>query len=471
MTPQLGDAAAFTRRRVLLFGASGVGLVAAVAFPNIGRLDSDPRYTGYTRAPDLGIAPAKSAKENRVNLVAALSGSARCVVFPPGDYAIDNSRPQVTVTNYRGMFVMQPGARLVFTDNTRCGIRFKGGSGARFYGLNTIYATAPVRRHPAEECVTFDETTGTYVENTRIDGAAAAGLLFWRCTRPTVVDALITNTMADGLHFANCQDGRADRITTVDTGDDGVSFLNYEDGPAYTGGLATNLSVTRSRSRGVAVVGQSGVTIRDVTVRDTTGHGLYCASEKSWKTRVPTNVRFESARVFGGGAYAIGSGEPHSGVHVDKTGRVAVSGVTVERPGAHGLFATGGTMTFVDVTVRNTPASGFNLQRGAYTVDRLTAEDTGSMGLFASHCDRLDYGTITVRNAARTDTLRRAVNVEHNRLVAGQRLWVHDSRSPATGYIIGAYGTQRGSLGAISVDVRGRGLVLENHSRLSYTRS
>jgi hypothetical protein len=286
-----------------------------------------------------------------------------------------------------------------------------------------------------------------------------------------VVGAVISNTMADGLHFANCQDGRADHVTTTNTGDDGVSFVNYVTGPDNTGGLATNISVTQSKSRGVAVVGQSGVTVRDATVDTTVGHGLYCAYEQPWNTRVPTDVRFERARVVKGGAWtAAPGGGTNSGIRVNAAGTVSASAVTVDSPGAHGAFVVGSTVTLCDVTVRNTPASGVNLQSGRYLVDRVTAENTNGIGFLATGCDRVEYGTVTVRNTALTHATHRAVSVENNAFVFGGRLWIYDTQPAATGYVVGAFGTQRGSLGAVGDLVNSRDVTVDNPSGLAVTR-
>lgn len=459
-----------SRRKALLLGAPGLGLVAAAAYPGAAAAEVQAAHAGQVPAPDLGIAPSNTPAANRTALIAALSGSAASVVFPPGDYQIDNSGDTIRIPNFSGEVVMRPGARLVFTDNTRRGLYFSGGRGARLYGLTTVFASRPALRHNAEECVAFDRSEDTYIENVRIDGSAAAGLLFWQCVRPMVVDAVITNTMADGLHFANCQDGRADHITTADTGDDGVAFVNYAQHPNNTGGLATNVSVTRSRARGVAVVGQSGVTVRDVVVRETVGHGLYCAQEPNWNTRAPADVRFERALVYRGGAYVAGGGGNGPGVHVIDASRVTISDAVVEAPGGHGVFVIRSTTTLLDITVREAPLSGFNLQYGAHRLDRLTTEESGGIGFFASYADRLEYGTVVVRNAAKNHHLRRAVDVEHNKVVTGERLWVYDTQPTPTGYIVGAYGTQRGFLGTVVAGIAHGTLTIENPSGLAHTK-
>ncbi|MBT8224880.1 MAG: hypothetical protein HKP61_08355 [Dactylosporangium sp.] len=358
-----------------------------------------------------------------------------------------------------------------FTGSTTRGLVFRGGTGARLYGLTTAFVVQPTERANAQECVTFDKTTDTYLEHVHVDGSAAAGVVFYQCVRPMVVDATIVNAMADGLNFANCLDGRADHITTVDTGDDGVAFGNVATGPDNTGGLATNISVTRSKSRGVAVVGQRGVTIRDVSIDTTVGHGLYCAYEESWNTRTPTDVHFERGRVVGGGAWtAAAGGGTNCGVRVNASGTVSVCGITVDAPGAHGVFLTGSTVTVSDTTVGNTPGSGFNVQGGTYVVDRVVAESTSGIGLYVSDCQRIEYGTTTLRNTAITHATRYAVNVKNTGYVFGDRLWIHDTQQPATGYTVAAAGSQKGSLGVIVDRVDSRDVVIENSSGLSFSQ-
>ncbi|WP_432827262.1 right-handed parallel beta-helix repeat-containing protein [Dactylosporangium sp. CA-092794] len=460
---------AVDRRTALLLGVPAA--LATLAAPGVASADPPPG-TGFVPATDLGIATTNSAATNRASLVAALSNSAVCVVFPPGDYPVDNtnSPSYLVISNFAGELVMLPGARFVFGTNTAKGLIFDGGTGARLYGLTTAFATAPTGRVNAEECVSFLSTTDTYVENAAIDGSAAAGLFFQHCVRPTVVRTRIANTMADGLHFKNCQDPRADQITTTDTGDDGVAFVNYASGPANTGGLATNISVTRSKSRGVSVVGQSGVTVRDARIDTTAGHGLYCAFESSWSTRTPTDVCFERARVVAGGVVVGGAGGSSSGVRVSSAGTVSVAAVTVDAPGQHGVFVSQSTVTLTDVAVSNTPGSGFNLQTSTCTLDRLLADGTNGIGLTATGNARVEYGTITLRNTAKTHATHRALNLDSNTRVFGQRAWITDTQTTATGYVVGAYGTQQGNLGTVVDLVNTPDLLIDNPSGLGYVR-
>jgi hypothetical protein len=461
----------FSRRWVLRFGVPAAATAAAtIGHPTFASA-ATPSSATWVSAPDLGIKPTNSAADNRTALIAALNGTAACIVFPAGDYAIDNGTTDITIANFSGNLAMLPEARFVFADNTARGMIFKGGTGARFYGLATAFATTPPNRVTAHECLTFATTTDTYLENSTINGSAAAGLLFSGCVRPVVVGATIANTMADGLNFTNCQDSRADHITTTDTGDDAVSFGSVATGQPYTGGLATNLSITRSKSRGIAITGQSNVTIRDAVIDTTVGHGFYCAYESAWNTRVPTDVRFERVRVTNGGAWtAAAGGGTNSGMRINAAGTVAASQITVDSPGQHGIFVTATNQsTLTDLMVTNAPGSGVNFQSGRHLVDRLTVSETNGIGLSATNCQSLEFGTITLQNVARTHSTHWAFDVENAPYVFGSRLWISDNHAPAAGYIVRASGTQKGSLGTVIGTITNGRLTFDNSSNLSYT--
>ncbi|GIF26307.1 hypothetical protein BJ973_005666 [Actinoplanes tereljensis] len=459
---------AISRRHMLTAGAAG--LTAAGLAGATPAVAAAPSGGPWTPAADLGLAPGNSAAANRAALVAGLSNSGVSVYFGDGDYQLDNSGTDIVIPSFTGVLAMAPAARFVFTDSAGRGLEFKAGTGARFYGLSTAFVTAPAARVGAQECVLISLTTDTYVEDVTITGSAAAGLLFYRCTRPTVVGALITGTMADGLHFANCQDGSAERITTIDTGDDGVAFVNYADGPASTGGRATHLSITRSKARGIAVVGQSRVTIRDAVVDTTSSAGVYCARESGeWVTRKPDDVTFQRIRIVGAG---LSTPVTSSGLRITGAGRVVASDITIDQPGAHGVHAQGNdAVTLLDMVATNTPQSGFLMQEGTYSVDRLTAQETFGIGVNATGCTRFEYGTITAINAAKTHATHRALNVENVTRVFGNRVWIIDTQATATGYVAGAYGTQKGNLGTLVVQVDHGTFTVDNQSGLTYTRA
>src|SRR5579862_3814412 len=74
------------------------------------------------------------------------------VLVPPGTYLIDNSTGPLTINNFSGRLEFHGTAQLVFTDNSKSGVLFVGGSGATIRGLRATYVTPPsVRRSPNEE--------------------------------------------------------------------------------------------------------------------------------------------------------------------------------------------------------------------------------------------------------------------------------------------------------------------------------
>lgn len=463
------------------------GLAAAVTAQPSAAQAADLSGGWLSATTDLGllIGDSTAATTNTTALRNGLTGTA-AVCFPAGDYYLDNSAGGVTISGFSGQVLLLPGARLVFTSNTVRGLNFSRGTGARISGLSTAYVTAPSSRVTSQETVIFDQCTDPYLENVRIAGSASVGVMFWRCVRPSIVAALTTDTMAEGVHFANCQDGFADHVTVLNCGDDGLAFVNYADLDDNTGGLATNISVTNSKSRGIAIVGQSGVTVRDVRIDTTVGHGLYCAHENktSFVTRVPGDCHLERVTIRRGGVAEGQQTGPNSGLRIASTGTVTAALIRVDSPGSHGAYVSGATttvatstgqdtktsvVTLTDVSVTNAPGSGVVLQGGVRTVDRIRTAQTGSVGFNVSGCTRLDYGTVSVENAATNSSLRRAVTVENTPQVLGARLWVVDTQATATGYIVGAYGTQKGNLGTIFPQIASRALSIENTSGLGYS--
>ncbi|GAB3411625.1 hypothetical protein [Flindersiella endophytica] len=460
--------AAISRKAFLTLGTMGVAGLAGYGLSRPAPAEAaDP-----VPAPDLGIAPGNSPQTNRVNLIGALGNSSgQAVTFPPGDYRIDNSGSFIVLLNYTGQWTMQAGARLVFTDPTRRGLNFQGGTGAVFSNLVATFTTLPTVRQPdSQEIVIFLETTDTQVNGANINGSAGAGLLFYHCARPRATNIRITNTMADGLHFANCQDGYADEVWTTNTGDDGLAFVNYAGGPAYTGGFASDITVESSKARGITVIGQSDVTIDHFGVNWSAVSGLKVGYESSYNTRVPTNVRFQNGFVYNGGALAGGQSGNTFGIEIDSAGEVFFSNVDVDRPGSRGVSSNASaTVHLTDVVVTNAPSAGFNLQGGTFLLDLLQATDTDDLGYFVSDATRLQYGTLTARRTSKTATLHRAFDFERNAVVAGTHLYVVDDQATATGWIVGAYGTQSGNLGTIHDQVNSRAVEVQNGSGLTYT--
>ena len=423
-------------------------------------------------APDVGISKDNTPAQNRQNLIKALSHSSEDIVFPPGDYLVDNSGPYVVIEGFGGKLTFDPGARLVFTDTTRRGLVFDGGTGAEFYGLRTTFKTLPLSQVSYQECILFESSTDTLVRDANIRGSAAAGLVFAVCTRPRVAGAVVTETMADGLYFANCQDARASDVLTENTGDDGVAFVNFASYPDMSGGLATDVRVRNSRTRGITVIGQKDVTIERFEVDRTAASGILCAYEENFRT--PSNVHFVGGTVKDAGRQpGLSEKDPsnRAGVEFGRVRSVEFEDIRVISPatdGVHG-WAPDGIVRLYNIRVEDAPGKGFDLDNAAYFLEDLSAQGTNRAGIVVTRSRLVKYGKLRSINVSKEDALRRAFWFENNTWLEGKELYVVDNQATPTGYIVGTSGAQSGRLGVVYDQVTNGKVQVDNASNLAWS--
>ena len=384
---------------------------------------------------------------------------------------------------------MENGARFLFEDKTRRGIVFDGGTGARFRGIRSTFVDGlPSARAESAACWLFENTSDTYVEGADLDGSAGAGMLFWRCDSPRVVRASIRNTMADGLHYANCRDGSASDVVTDNSGDDGVAFVNYASGPDSKGGRAENIVVKRSHSRGIAVVGQSDVTVDGFDIDGTAVTGVYVAQENSFRTRVPRGVTVKNGKVNRAGQLQGYPGSRH-GIGYENVGSVTFENISVSTPRARGVSGVArsfgrvlpdgstvqepeGVVALRNVRIYNVPEAGFDLQGGRMHLDNLYAKSIGRTGFFIADASLVNYGKLVANGASMRDddSLARGFSFENNARVTGGELWLVDGRQMPTGFVVNTSGRQSGRLGRIVDRVAARQVSVHNNSRLPFSR-
>lgn len=346
---------------------------------NVGQGDGDGDLTGDACDPQPGVdnrhgfSPSNTAEQNRQALL-AISGTSRDAILPPGDYLVDNAleRPMIAVSDFSGSLTMRDGARFVFTDNgmnpdgsvkagrtTTLGVQFVGGAGAEFYGLANGWRDGrPTERQASRELFEWLGTTDTLVDDAKIDGSQAAGLIFnssqstatpiRECVNPTVRNSTVLDTEADGVHFANCSSAEVAGSRTERTGDDGIAFVDYARRPDLDGGLADHVTVVDAGTRGITVIGQDDVTVRNFSVNGSYNSALRVAYEAGYPTRHPDDVHFASGTVNRAGLAPKGNGEgvpqPHAIFYFD-----------ADDPADDGTEFT--NVSFEDVDVTNTKAS------------------------------------------------------------------------------------------------------------------
>lgn len=460
-----------SRLQVLRLGAAAAlgaasGGIAGLVTRNFVSVPPSAALTG-------GLSPDKSPLENREAFVENLSGSSGHFVLEAGNYLFDNAYPdsedsEITVWGFRGKLTMLPAARIVFTDPTKRGLRFRGGMGAVIEGWNSAFQTAPTARYNARELLAFTGTTDTLVLGCRIEGSAAAGLLFEQCLRPQVIGLSVRNTMADGLHFANCADAFATDVLTHNTGDDGLAFLNYGQRRDLRGGTASNIRVYDAAARGISVIGQSAVIVSDFFVDGTAASGLIVAREESYDTRVPSDVRLSNGVVKNAGTLSE-SGEsaqdatPRDGLFLSAVGNnISVSGVRILSPRGRGVYAlypdNARQIRLDDIHVENAGLEGVQIRDQAeVSLDEVVVQGSGGTGFEFLDNERVSYGRMVAAATSRTDPESLAFNFERNRYIRGETLQIEatDSDAEYSGTRVNASGDHAAS-GSVQSGVYGR---------------
>ncbi len=405
-------------------------------------------------------------------LKAFASNPAGEVVVPAGSYLLDNSSGAIVVHDFNGQLSFKGSALLVFTANTKGGMWFIGGTGARVQGLRATYQSAPTRRNSPEEEIKFSDTIDTSVSDISVSNSPAAGVLFYNCIRPKVTNAVIRDTWADGLHFANCQDSQATNVTAINTGDDGLAFVNYAAGPNNTGGAAYNVTVRDSQSRGIAVVGQSNVTISNFSVDDTASSGLLCAYDSAYNTRKPANVLFSSGTVSNAGKPNKPIGNNY-GIEYD--GQVSCSFSDIQVTGSAGRGLAGmspdGSVSVANVRIsQNREGDAFSFFKTSQVrVSGSSADTAPGYGFFFGQCGTVVATGLSARNSGQSGSLHRAIWFEDNHSIAASGLTVLDTQTQPTGFIVGSYdssdGSQSGVINGITSGIDHGSLSIQNQSR------
>lgn len=383
---------------------------------------------------------------------------------PAGTYLIGNP---LTIRDFNGTIMFEGGAMLRFADRTLPGLTFSGGAGAQILNYRAGWRDAPTTRLLAGGGVEFQDSVEPYLENPIIDNSNSAGIIFYHCLRPRVVGAQVSNTMADGIHFANCAAPVVENSRTRNTGDDGVAFVNYANGANNTGGMAQGITVQLSKARGITVVGQSNVEVRNFSVFDTASSGILCAYDASYQTRVPANVIFANGRVERSGIVTPTKGNRY-GAEIDTTGAVTFENLDIVDSEDRGLsvFSLQGRIVLRDIKITGTRKnSGVEIRAADVSLSRIRVEGAPRYGVYIADTPTVALDDVTVVDTAASFDLPRAVWFERNGQISANRLVVVDTRASTQGNVIGAGPGQRGAVtGILYSTVDGQGVRIENGS-------
>ncbi len=383
---------------------------------------------------------------------------------PAGTYLIGNP---LTIRDFSGTILFEVGAMLRFADRTRPGLTFSGGANAQILNYRAGWRDVPVTRLLAGGGIEFQDALDPHLESPIIDSSNSAGIIFYHCIRPQVIGAVVSNTLADGIHFANCDSPVVENSRTTNTGDDGVAFVNYATGANNTGGVARNITVQASKARGITVVGQSNVEVRDFSVYDTASSGVLCAYDASYNTRVPDNVIFANGRIERSGVVTPTKGNRY-GAEIDTTGAVTFDNLDIVDSEDRGLSVSSpqGRIVLRDIKISGTRRnSGAEIRAADVTINGMRIEGAPRYGVYIANTPNVRLDDVTVVDSAASFDLPRAIWFDGNGQISANRLVVVDTRASTLGNIIGAGPGQRGTVtGVLFSTVDGQGVRIENSS-------
>lgn len=451
------------RRDFLKLGATGL---MGVILSACSRKTSEGTWLS---AIDLGIKPKNTATANRKKLIKALTGSSRNIRFPAGHYLLDNGGSEyIKIHDFSGKLKFDAGSRWVFTDSTRRGVLFQGGSGTAIHGMSVTYRSVPVQRHNSQAAVAFYGSTDTAVDSFSCDRSPATGLYFGECVSPRIQKARIRNTMADGLHFSNCSDARVLDLEIQDTGDDGLAFVNYSSRADLVGGTARKVYVKNSGARGISVIGQRSVFIDDFAVEGSKGSGIICAYERSYNTRIPRDVHFRNGKIRDAGRHLDNGANPDGIALFNPNGPNGENGwfsaefenIEVYTPYRHGVYGVipNGTARLSNVMVGGVPGKGLSLDGGELDLDHLKVENSGGSGIQVGNAPSVVFGNIIVLNACKSETGAPAVLFYDNGQITGETLDIVETQPTVAGRAFSATdvnGDQHGKIEKLRHHTRG----------------
>ncbi len=378
-------------------------------------------------------AQCDGVNDDRPAYLAAMAASLN-VYIPAGSCLMNNSAGYIEVDNWNGMLTFLGGASVLLTDNTKGGLLFSGGTGAVINNLTLTYVTIPPVR-TGQHAVLFSGTTDTTVNGAHVVGAPQGGLKFDSGIRPKLRGINIIGSTSDGLAIYNCQDAEIVNATISNSGDDGFSFVNYTSNANYTGGLATNISVTNSRAAGIKIAGQSGVVISNFRINGTASDGVHVQTDSG--TRVATNVKIGHGLIEGAGMVTptVGNGW---GVEVSSAGSVDIDNVSVVSAAGIGIGGSSNTrMRVANSRVIGNGSAAYEIDNNTDVVmENLTSHDSPVYAFVIMNATRAIVSNLTAINAFKNGAPHRAFHFSGNAIIMADGLHIIDDQNPATGYQI-----------------------------------
>lgn len=385
-------------------------------------------------------------------VIAALTGTVSDTLeVEPGRYALSSS---LLFSGHHGSVVFSPGAEFVFMNPTIRGCMLSACHGINVVGHTASFAPAPTVRINLNAALGFEDGDDITISDVTIKNSNAGGVFLNKCRRPIIDRVSVKDTMADGVHLANCEQAKLTDIITDNTGDDGLAFVNYIGGPDYSGGSVARVTVTNSRARGVAIVGQSGVNISNISVDGTSSSGIFVAEDIFYKTQIPKGNSISHATVKNAGRNIPTIGNTF-GIEVSSAQNTSLLDVSVVSPLTRGVSVGTqlGTDSLHNVRVKGSPASAFEIRAPDVVMDRCYASNAGSYAYYFADCGRVKAGSLHSKNSGNA-ALRRVLWADRCVDVEVDQIDVFDSRDTSVPDVVGKSSTKNFVVGRVNYGLR-----------------
>lgn len=220
---------------------------------------------------------------------AACAGSV--VYFPSGNYLYSAT---FTFDSIAVQGAASASTTLIAADSNNSALTLTGTNPAAS-GLTITTKTAPVARNtnPAGTGIHVYKANGFTISNIKINHIASAGILVRQSTGPAsggyaqIQNCEIMRTLADGINVTQVSSSIEIHDNYVhDTGDDFVGIVSYRGdlGICSTILVHNNTCERQTNGRGIGLVGGSNVEIYHNRVINSSGSGIYLASEANYDT-------------------------------------------------------------------------------------------------------------------------------------------------------------------------------------------
>lgn len=362
---------------------------------------------GTTVALNITAAPYFAKGDGRTDSTAAINqalADAAASVPRKKVYAPAGTFAHSGVLHVQGVTLSGAGAGTVFqATNPGEGSVELSGTGGGLQNCTLISPDAKERLNNSHSAginvngATRFTIDGVSIGTEKTTGAASAGIFCGdrASSQGVITGSQIFNTLADGIHLtAGAKAIRVSGNTLTSTGDDMIAVVSYrKDGAVVSDVQITkNLCVRQTHGRGISVVGGNDVLIDHNTIQSSDAAGIYLASEDSYDTFAPSNVRVigntlrnvnQNHAITHGGIYVFGRVARENGVAVPCLARdITISGNTLSNTYYMGIRVGGHT---VSVHISGNHISGT-------TAEGIALSDTGDRSAGAGCQDVLVDG-------------------------------------------------------------------------------